>query len=173
MKKRKKIRTSAKEKHHKKPPILHCTKCGELVCPHCSLNHCEDHNCELIEKTSPEDKAQLLTDKQSLNDLLEELAKAGEKIHATILEVENLKLASINNLRTKFKELHNILEHREQELVEDATTTAQQKLQKLSYQEKTLSLASAELQSVVDNTERYKKMSSIFKSVNTELRKTI
>ena len=108
-----------------------------------------------------------------MNDLLEELAKAGEKIHATILEVENLKLASINNLCTKFKELHNILEYREQELVEDATTTAQQKLQKLSYQEKTLSLASVELQSVVDNTERYKKMSSILKSVNTELRKTL
>ena len=103
-------------------------------------NNHEDHNCELMEKTSPEDKAKLLTDKQSLEVLLEEVAKAGKKIHATILEVENLRLASIKNLCTKFKELHNILEQREQELVEDAATIAQQKLQKLLQQEKTLVL---------------------------------
>ena len=136
-------------------------------------NQEDQHNCELVEKTSSEDKAKLLTDKQSLEVLLEELAKAGKKIHATILEVENLKLASIKNLRTKFKELHNILEQREQELVEDATSIAQQKLQNLSQQEKTLSLANAELQSVVGNTKRCEKLSSIFSSVNTELRKTI
>ena len=166
---REKTPTNAKGKH-KKSPILHCTECGELVCQHCSLNDHEDHKCELTEKTSPEDKTKLLTDKQSLEVLLEEVVKAGKKIHATILEVENLKSASINNLHTKFKELHNILEQREQELVEDATSIAQQKLQKLSQQEKTLSLASAELQSVVNNTERCEKLSSIFSSVNTELR---
>ena len=126
-----------------------------------------------MEKTSPEDKTKLLTDKQSMKVLQEELAKAGEKIRATILEVENLKLASIKNLHTKFKELHNILEQREQELVEDATTIAQQKLRKLLHQEKTLSLASAELQSVVDYTKRCEKLSSISTSVNTELSHTI
>ena len=126
-----------------------------------------------MEKTSFEDKAKLLTDKQSLKVLLEELAKARQRVHATILEVENLKLASINKLRTKFKELHNILEQREQELVEDAATTAQEKLQKLLQQEKTLSLASAELQSVVDYTERCEKLSFITTSVNTELSNTI
>ena len=103
-----------------------------------------------MEKTSPEDKVILLRDKQSLNYLLEEMAKAREKIRATVLEIDNQKLTSINNLHIKFKELHNILEQRELELVEYATTTAQQKLQKLSQQEKTLSLTSAELQSVVD-----------------------
>ena len=166
---REKSCTSANGKH-KKPPIFNCTECEELVCQHCTLNIHEGHNCELMEMTSPEHKTKLLTDKQSLKVLLEEVAKARKKIHATILEVENLKLASTNNIRTKFKELHNILEQREQELVEDATTIAQQKLQKLSQQEQTLSLASAELQSVVNNTERCEKLSSIFSSVNTELR---
>ena len=126
-----------------------------------------------MEKTSSEDKAKLLTDKQSLKVLLEEQAKAREKIRTTILDIENQKLASINNLHIKFKELHNILKQREQELVEDATTIAQLKLQNLSQQEKTLSLASAELQSVVDYTDGYENLSSISTSVNTELRKTI
>ena len=163
-------KSHTKGKHHKKAPIFNCTECEELVCQHCSLNNHKDHNCELMEKTSPEDKTKLHTDKKSLEDLLEEVAKARKKINATILEVENLKLASIKNLRTKFKELHNILEQREQELVEDATAIAQQKLQKLLRQDKTLSLACAELQSVVDYTKRCEKLSSVFSSVNTELR---
>ena len=128
----------------------------------------EDHNHELMEKTSPVDKTKLLTDKQSLEILLKELAKAGENIHATILEVENQQIVSINNLRTKFKELHNILEQREQELVEDAMIIGQQKLQKLSEQEKTLFLVRAEVQNVVDYTER-RENSSFFTSINTEL----
>ena len=169
----KKSCTSVNEKHHKKPPIFNCTECEELVCQHCSLDDHEDHNCKLMKKTSPEDKAKLLTDKQSLKVLLEELAKAGENIRATILDIDNQKLTSIKHLRTKFKELHNILEQREQELVENATTVAQRKLQKLSQQEKTLSLASAELQSVLDYTKRCEELSSISTSVNTEIRNTI
>ena len=70
------------------------------------------------------------------------------------LEVEAQQESAINNLHVSFKELHSILERREQELVEDAKTTVQQKLHTLSQQEKTLSLASAELQSVLDYTER-------------------
>ena len=156
-----------------KPPIFNCTECEELVCQHCSLKAHEDHKCELMEKTSPEDNAKFLTEKESLKVLSEEFIKARDKVHTTILDIKNQQLASINNLRTKFKELHNTLEQREQELVENVTIIAQHKLQILSQQEKTLSLASAELQSVVDNTEGCENLSSISIRVNTELRKTI
>ena len=158
---------------HKKPLIFNCTECEELVCQHCSLNHHEDHNCELVRKTSPEAMAKFLMEKESLNVLSEELLKARDKVRSTILDVNNQQLATINNIHTKFKEFRNILERREQELVEDAATIAQQKLQKLSQQEKTLSLASAELQSIIDYTEGCEKLSSISTSVSTELRKTI
>ena len=59
--------------------------------------------------------------------------------------------------------------------MEDATTIAQQKLQKLSQQEKALSLASAELQTVVDYTERCVSLSTDNElvSMDTEIRKTI
>ena len=98
-----------------------------------------------------------------------------EKIRSTALTVETLKESAINNLHTSFKELHNMLEQCKQELVEDATTIAQDKLQKLSQQEKTLSLASAELQSVVDYTERCVSLSTDNElvSMDTEIRKTI
>ena len=170
----KKIPTSKCEVHEE-PFTIYCYDCSCLICQHCTLKDHKDHNYEFTKKAAPGAKAKLLEDKQTMKDLLDELVKAGEKIHVTKLEIEAQEQASINKLQTSFKELHNILEECEQELVEDATTIAQQKLQKLSQQEKTLSLASAELKSVVDYTERCVSLSTDNElvSMDTEIRKTI
>ena len=133
------------------------------------------HSYEFTKKAAPDTKAKLLKDMQSLRDLKNANVRAGDKICAAKLKIEAQKQASISNLHTSFKELHSILERREQELVEDATTIAQEKLQKLSQQEKTLSLASAELQSVADYTERCVSLSTDNElvSMDTEIRKII
>ena len=160
---------------HEEPFIIYCYDCSCLICQHCTLKDHLGHNYEFTKKAAPCAKAKLLEDIQLLKDLKCAIFKAGEKIHATTLEIEAQNQVSISNLHTSFKELHNILEQREQELVEDATTIAQQKLQKLSQQEKTLSLASAELQSVVDYTERCASLSTDNElvSMDDEIRKTI
>ena len=160
---------------HEEPFIIYCYDCSCLICQHCTLKDHLGHNYEFAKKAAPGTKAKLLEDIQPVKDLQNELNKAGEKIHVTTAAIEAQKQASINILHTSFMELHNILEQREQELVEDATTIAQQKLQKLSQQEKTLSLASAELQSVVDYTERCVSLSTDNElvSMDTEIRKTI
>ena len=160
---------------HDEPFIIYCYDCSCLICQHCTLKDHLGHNYEFTKKAAPGTKAKLHEDIQPLKDLKYAIVKAGEKIRATTLEIEAQKQDSIDNLHTTFKELHNILEQRKQELVEDATTIAQQKLQKLSQQEKTLSLASAELQSVVDYTERCVSLSTDNElvSMNTEIRKTI
>ena len=95
----------------------------------------------------------MLKDIQLIKNLHIHTTNTIDKIRATTLEVKTQKESAINNLHGSFRELHNILERREQELVEDTTTITQQKLQKLSQQEKTLSLACAELKNVVDYTE--------------------
>ena len=160
---------------HEEPFKIYCYDCSCLICQLCTIKDHKDHKIEFTKKAAPDAKAKLLEDLQSLTDLKEEFVKVEEKISLTINAIEAQKQASINNLHTSFKELHNILERREQELVEDATTIAQQKLQKLSQQEKTLSLASAELQSVVDYTERCVSLSTDHElvSMDTEIRKTI
>ena len=160
---------------HKEPFIIYCYDCSCLICQHCTLKDHKDHNYEFTNKAAPGAKAELLKNIQPLNALQHEFIKAGNNIHAIMVTIEDQKLASINKLHTSFKELHNILEQREQELVEDATTIAQQKLQNLSQQQKTLSLASAELQSVVDYTERCVSLSTDNElvSMDTEIRKTI
>ena len=160
---------------HEEPFIVYCYDCFCLICQHCTIKDHRDHKFEFTKKAAPGAKAKLLKDIQPLKDLKDELVKAEEEISLTTVTIETQKQASINNLHASFKELHNILDIREQELVEDATTIAQQKLQKLSLQEKTLSLASEELQSVVDYTERCVSLSTDNElvSMDTEIRKTI
>ena len=160
---------------HKQPFIIFCSDCEKLICQHCTLKDHLAHNYEFTNVAVTGVKAKLLEDIQSLKNLKKELGNAVENIKGTALEVETQKESAINNLHTSFKELHNILERRKQELVEDAKTKAQQKLQNLSQQEKTLSLASVELQSVVDYTERCVSLSTDNElvSMDTEIRKTI
>ena len=160
---------------HKQPFIIFCSDCKTLICQHCTLKDHLGHNYEFTSKAAPGVKTKLLEDIQSLKSLKKELKDAVEKIRGMSLEVEAQQESAINNLHVSFKELHSILERREQELVEDAKTTVQQKLQKLSQQEKTLSLANEELQSVVDYTERCVSLSTDNELVtlDTEIRKTM
>ena len=160
---------------HKQPFIIFCSDCEKLICQYCTLKDHLGHNYEFTNVAVTGVKTKLLEDIQFIKIQQTEFADAIEKIRATALEVETQKEFAINNVHTSFKELHNILDQREQELVEDATTIAQEKLQKLSQQEKTLSLASAELQSVVDYTECCVSLSTDNElvSMDTEIRKTI
>ena len=160
---------------HEEPFIIYCYHCSCLICQHCTLKDHLGHNYEFTKKAAPDTKTKLLKDMQPLRDLKNANVRAGDKICAAKLKMEAQKQASISNFHTSFKELHSILERREQELVEDATTIAQEKLQKLSQQEKTLSLASAELQSVADYTERCVSLSTDNElvSMDTEIRKII
>ena len=160
---------------HKQPFIIFCSDCETLICQHCTLKNHLGHSYKFTSKAATGVRTKLLKEIQSLENLKKEFRDAVEKNHGMLLEVETQTESAINNVHTSFKELHNILERREQELVEDATTIAQQKLRKLSQQEKTLSLASEELQGVVDYTERCVSLSTDNElvSMDTEIRKTI
>ena len=158
---------------HKQPFIIFCSDCEKLICQHCTLKDHLGHNYEFTNVAVTSVKTKLLEDIQSIKCQQIEFTDAMEKVRTTALEVKTQKESVINNLHTSFKELHNILERRKQELVEDAATIAQENLQKLSQQEKTLSLASAELQSIVDYTERCVSLSTDNELMSTEIRKTI
>ena len=160
---------------HKQPFIIFCSDCEKLICQHCTLKDHLGHNYEFTNVAVTGAKTKLLEDIQSMQSQQTEFTDAIEKVRDTAVEVETQKESAISKLHNSFKELHNILERREQELVEDATITAQEKLQKLSLQEKTVSLASAELQSIIDYTERCVSLSTDNElvSMDTEIRKTI
>ena len=160
---------------HEKSLKIYCYDCDILICQHCALKNHRDHNFEFTKTAAPDEKTKLLEEIEPLKDLHVELANAVEHVQTARLEVESQKNATLNIIRTSFKELRDILDKHEQELVEEAGAVVQEKVNKLSVQEKSLSLASAEVQSVVDYTERCVRHGndSEVMSMHAEMRKTI
>ena len=139
---------------HEELLIIYCYDCDSLICQHCTLKDHRDHNFEFTKKAAPDEKTKLLEEMQPLEEVHAKLTSTVEHIQTTKLEVEAQKDSAINIIKTSFKELHAILDKREKDLMEKARAVVQEKVDNLSVQEKTLSLASAEVQSVIDYTER-------------------
>ena len=160
---------------HEEPLIIYCYDCDSLICQHCTLKDHRDHNFEFTKKAAPDEKKKLLEEIQPLKEVQVKLTSAVEGIQTTKLEIEAQKDSAINIIKTSFKELHDILDKREKDLMEEAGVVVQEKVDKLLVQEKTLSLASAEVQSVIDYTERsvMHGTDNEVMSMHTEMRKTI
>ena len=160
---------------HEEPLTVYCYDCDCLICRDCTVKDHREHNFEFTKKAAPDEKRKLLLEIKPLKDLHVKLTNAVEHVLTTKLEVETPQNSTVNSIKTSFKELHDILDKREKELVEEAGSIVQEKVDKLSVQEKTLSLASAEVQSVVDYTERCVRYctDNEVMSMHTEMRKTI
>ena len=160
---------------HEEPLTIYCYDCDSLICLGCTAKDHREHNFEFNKKAAPDEKKKLVVEIEPLKDLQVKLTNAVEYVQTTKLEVETKKISTVNIIKTSFKELRDIIDKREKELVEEAGSIVQEKVDKLSVQEKALSLASAEVQSVVDYTERcvsYCTDNEVM-SMHAEMRKTI
>ena len=160
---------------HEEPLTIYCYDCDGLVCLGCTVKDHREHNFEFNKKAVTDEKRKLLVEIKSLKDLHVKLTNAVENIRTAKLDVESQNDSTVNIIKTSFKELRDILDKREKELVEEAGSIIQEKVDKLSVQEKTLSLASAEVQSVVDYTERCVRYctDNEVMSMHAEMKKTI
>ena len=160
---------------HEEPLNIYCYDCDGLICLGCTAKDHREHNFEFTKKAAPDEKGKLLVEIKPLKDLQVKLTNAVEHVQTTKVEVEAQKDSTVDVIKTSFKELRDILDKREKELVEEAGSIVQEKVDKLSVKEKTLSLASAEVQSVVDYTERCVRhcTNNEVMSMHAEMRKTI
>ena len=160
---------------HEEPLTIYCYDCDGLICLGCTVKDHREHNFEFTKKAAPDEKGKLLVEIKPLKDLQVKLTNAVEHVQTTKVEVETQKDSTVDIIKTSFKELRDILDKREKELVEEAGSVVQEKVDKLSAQEETLSLASAEVQSVVDYTERCVRhcTDNEVMSMHAEMRKTI
>ena len=160
---------------HDEPLTIYCYDCDGLICLGCTAKDHREHNFEFTKKAASDEKGKLLVEIKPLKDLQVKLTNAVEHVQTTKLEVEIQKDSTVDIIKTSFKELRDILDKREKELVEEAGSIVQEKVDKLSVQEKTLSLASAEVQSVVDYIERCVRhcTNNEVMSMHAEMRKTI
>ena len=140
---------------HEEPLIVYCFDCNTLICHHCTAKVHRDHNFEFSKIAAPDTKKNLLEELASLKQVTDNLSSAVEDIQTTKQEVEAQGDSVANTIHTSFNELQQILEKRKNELLHEALRKVQDKIDKLSVQEKNLSLANGEVQSIIDYTERF------------------
>ena len=145
---------SVKCPDHDEPLVIYCFDCDALICRDCTLRDHRDHNFEFCKKAAATTKTNLLEKLEPLKTQSSSLSHAVEEVRTTKQELEAQRDTVANTIKTSFKELRDILDNRERELLGGAERLVQEKMDRLSVQEKTFSLASAEVQSVVDYTEQ-------------------
>ena len=161
--------------NHDEPLIIYCFDCESLICHHCTVKDHRDHDFEFCKIASSKMKQNLLENLNPIKIQRESLAKAIDNIQTTKQELKAQGDSVASSIQTSFNELREILDKREQELLVEAAGIVQEKMDRLSVQEKTLSLASAEVQSIVDYTEqcvRYCTDNEVM-STHAEIRRSI
>ena len=139
---------------HAEPLIIYCADCDDLICQHCTVKDHKDHNFEFSRVAAPGIKKTLLQQLKPLKNVILSLSQAAKQIDSTKHDLKAQGDDVAIAIQTTFKELREIVVKREQELLEEAKGIVRAKVNKLSMQEKILSLASVEVQSIVDYTER-------------------
>ena len=145
---------SVKCPDHDETLVIYCFDCDTLICRDCTLRDHRDHNFEFSKKAAATTKSILLEKLEPLKTQSSSLSHAVEEVRITKQELEAQRDTVANTIKTSFKELRDILDNRERELLGEADRLVQEKMNRLSVQGKNLSLASAEVQSVVDYTEQ-------------------
>ena len=139
---------------HDEPLIIYCFDCDSLICHLCTVKDHRDHNFEFCKKAAASAKKKFLEELKPLVEVRASLSHAVEEITTTKQEVIAQGNSVANTIQISFKNLHEVLHTREQELLKEAERRVQDKVDKLSTQAKSLSLLSTEVQGIEDCTER-------------------
>ena len=140
---------------HEEPLMIYCFDCNSFICRDCTVTAHGDHHFEFSKVAAPNTKKKLLEELDPLREISVCLSQAAEEVQTTKHEVEAQGRTVADTIQTSFDELHKILEKRRQEMLSEAEGLVQEKIEKLSVQEKNLSLANKEVQSIIDYTERF------------------
>ena len=139
---------------HKEPLIVYCFDCGSLICPHCIVKDHNGHKLEFNKIAAPDTRKKLLDKLKPLRELKVSLSHAMVEVQTTKCELEAKGLSLATNIQNSFLELQKILDDRKTELLEEAARRVQEKMDRLSLQEESLSLACGKIQSVLDHIEQ-------------------
>ncbi len=160
---------------HEEPLIIYCFDCNSLICRDCTVIAHKDHKFEFSKVASPDTKKKLLEHLSPLKTAAKTLSGAVTEIQTTKQEVAAQGNSVADTINISFNQLQLILEERKQQLLQESAKTVQEKIDKLTVQEKNLSLAHAEVQNITDYTERFVSDCSDNEvmSMHTEIKKRI
>ena len=140
---------------HEEPLLIYCYDCDSLICRDCTVIDHRDHKFQFSKVAAPEMKKCLLEDLVPFKEVSTKFSTAADVIATTKCEVEAQRKCLVDTIEASFERLHHILEERKKELVQEAVNKVDEKVEKLSAQEKKILTANAEVQSIVEYTERF------------------
>ena len=140
---------------HEEPLIIFCSDCNLLICHLCTVKTHRSHDFEFCKEAAPDTRKKLLGNLGPLKAAVGSLSTAVGDIQNTKQEVEAQGKSIANTIHTSFAQLQLVLQQRKQQLLHKAASQVGKKIDKLSAQEKKLTLANAQVQSVIDYTKRF------------------
>ena len=160
---------------HEEPLAIFCSDCNSLICRDCTVTIHRDHKFEFSKVAAPDTKKKLLDHLSPLRSAVDSLLCAVGDIQNTKQEVEAQGKSVANIIHTSFAQLQLVLQQCKQQLLHEAASQVKEKIDKLSAEEKRLTLANAQVQSVIDYTERFVSECSANEVMNmqTEIKRRI
>ena len=138
---------------HGQPMGLYCFDCDCLICRDCTIKDHFGHNYEFIKKAALAAKENLFHQLSPLQSLVACLSKATTGIETEQSELQDHGNFLSGEIKNSFRELHEILEKREGELLGEVSIQIHQKLERLASQEKNIAQSKLVLLGVIDYTE--------------------
>lgn len=140
---------------HEEPLLIYCFDCDSLVCRDCTVKIHKDHNFEFCKVASPGVKKTLLDEIVPLKESSAEILRAVDVVRIAQSKVKAQGNSVVSSIESSFNEMYQILEKRKSELVEEALRIVEEKVGKLSEQEKSLSANNTEILNIVEYTEQF------------------
>ena len=138
---------------HEQPMTIYCSDCKSLICRDCTIKLHRDHDHEFVKVAAPQIKQKLLQQLDPLRESCSNMLRAVDGVHTTISDAEDQGKSVTKQIKSSFAKLRKIIDYREEELLTETAAKVEQKCKHLSEQGKSLSIACAAVESVMDYTE--------------------
>ena len=141
-------------KIHREQVKIYCYDCKHLICRDCVIDDHAGHKYEFVMKAAPAIKQKLAERLVPLKEVRMNLCDANKSIKSTKSDIELQGASAVDKIEQSFQQLHDLLEQRKREMLEEAFSLVKGKLDALSVQEKGIDMASGTIQSLVEFVER-------------------
>ena len=141
-------------KIHDEQKKIYCYDCKHLICRDCLLDDHAGHKYEFVKKAAPAIKQKLSERLVPLKEVRVNLCDANKSIKSTKSDIASQGASAVDKIEQSFQQLHDLLEQRKREMLEETSSLVKGKLDALSVQEKGIDMASGMIKSLVDFVER-------------------
>ena len=113
---------------HGDPMKIYCFDCSQLICLYCTVKDHNGHHHEFTKKASPKVRKELLEELVGLREMEGAFSHSVREIQNFKPEVEAGVRAATAEIKSSFKELQQILDQHEQELLKKAEDSSRRLL---------------------------------------------